>query len=90
MAQLHEGPQRFNHLKRIVEGISQRMLTLTLRGLERDGLVARTVYPTNPPQVEYALTPLGASLAQSLLPLLQWANENRAAIETARGHYNDK
>src|SRR3954452_10601651 len=56
---LQEGPRRFNEIRRLVDGISQRMLTLTLRGLERDGLVSRKVYPTVPPKVEYTLTDLG-------------------------------
>ena len=90
VAQLREGPQRFNYLKRAIEGISQRMLTLTLRGLERDGLVARTVRPTNPPQVEYNLTPLGASMAQALMVLLDWADDNRSAIQNARRDYDQR
>ena len=88
VAQLREGPQRFNALKRSVEGISQRMLTRTLRSLERDGLISRTVYPTNPPQVEYELTPLGASMAQSLMVLLNWADSNRDQIQNARANYD--
>ncbi|WP_204302832.1 winged helix-turn-helix transcriptional regulator, partial [Stenotrophomonas maltophilia] len=60
---LGDGPKRFNELKRIIDGISQRMLTLTLRGLERDGLVTRTVFPTIPPRVDYELTELGRGLA---------------------------
>ena len=90
VAQLREGPQRFNHLKRVIEGISQRMLTLTLRGLERDGLISRTVYPTNPPQVEYALTPLGESMAQALAFLLNWADEHRSEITRARAAYDER
>ena len=62
IATLNDGSRRFNELKREIEGISQRMLTLSLRGLERDGLVTRTVFPTIPPRVDYALTPLGATL----------------------------
>src|SRR3989337_2399464 len=61
---LARAPHRFNELKREIDGISQRMLTLTLRGLERDGLVSRTVYPVVPPRVAYKLTPLGATLHQ--------------------------
>ena len=90
IAQLRDGPQRFNALKRSIEAISQRMLTLTLRGLERDGLISRTVYPTNPPQVEYALTPLGASLAQTVTVLLDWSSENREQIESARADYDER
>ena len=66
---LGDGAQRFSELQRAIEGISQRMLTLTLRGLERDGLVARTIYPTVPPRVDYALTPLGRTL---LKPSPRW------------------
>lgn len=88
VAQLREGPQRFNSLKRSIEGISQRMLTRTLRGLERDGLISRTVYPTNPPQVEYELTPLGASMAQALMVLLNWADDNRHQMQNARAQYD--
>lgn len=84
---LSEGPQRFGELKRALEGISQRMLTVTVRGLERDGLLSRTVHPTNPPQVEYALTELGKSLLQPVAALATWAQENRAAVYSARKRY---
>lgn len=87
---LGDGPQRFNALKRQVGAISQRMLTVTLRSLERDGLVTRTVHPTVPPQVEYALTDLGASLAGPIGGLADWAvahqeriNLNRRAFDAA-------
>ena len=79
-----EHPQRFNELRRAVEGISQRMLTLTLRGLERDGLVTRTVYATVPPRVEYALTPLGRTLKEPLCAIAEWAKSNRFAVAEAR------
>lgn len=79
---------RFNELKRAVVGVSQRMLTLTLRRLERDGLVRRTVYPTVPPKVEYDLTPLGKSLLQSVLALAAWAEEHRQEITDARRAYD--
>lgn len=75
---------RFNELKRALDGISQRVLTTTLRGLERDGLVKRTVHPTNPPQVEYALTPLGQSLCEPLSALAIWAQGHRAEVHVAR------
>lgn len=75
---------RFNELKRALEGISQRVLTTTLRGLERDGLVKRTVHPTNPPQVEYALTPLGRTLQEPLSALAVWAQGHRAEVQRAR------
>lgn len=81
---LSDGPKRFNEMKRGVAGISQRMLTLTLRGLERDGLVSRTVYPTVPPRVDYALTPLGHTLTGHLKGLGQWAIANAGAMEAAR------
>ena len=81
---LGEGPSRFNALRRALGSISQRMLTLTLRGLERDGLVRRSVYPTVPPRVEYALTPLGRSLLEPVSALGGWAQRNRAAIHAAR------
>ncbi len=76
---LSGGPMRFNEIRRAVGGISQRMLTLTLRGLERDGLVTRTVYPTIPPRVDYELTELGRTLIAPLMPMGDWALENRAA-----------
>lgn len=81
---LSEGPCRFNALKRKVGLITQRMLTVTLRHLERDGLVSRRVFPTTPPQVEYALTDLGLSLAQVLAVLHRWAGENQPKVEAAR------
>ena len=85
---LESGPVRFNALRRSVEGISQRMLTLTLRGLERDGIVTRTVEPTTPPSVEYALTPLGRSLLKPIGALAAWAEQNRAAISQARARFD--
>ena len=81
---LREGPLRFSELKRSIGGISQRMLTLTLRGLERDGLVTRTVFPTIPPRVDYELTDLGLSLARPVDALGTWAFENHGRIEQAR------
>lgn len=81
---LYEGPLRFNQLRRSVAGISQQMLTRTLRTLERDGMVDRTVYPTVPPQVEYALTPLGNSLAEQGLQLGNWVQMHIAEIEHSR------
>ena len=73
---LGDGPKRFNEIKRMVAGISQRMLTFTLRGLERDGLVTRTVFPTNPPRVDYELTKLGSTLWKAVEPLGSWAREH--------------
>jgi DNA-binding HxlR family transcriptional regulator len=81
---LSKGPMRFNEIRRAVAGISQRMLTLTLRGLERDGLVTRTVFPTIPPRVEYALTELGQTLIEPLEVLGAWARRNRPAVTEAR------
>jgi DNA-binding HxlR family transcriptional regulator len=78
------GPMRFNEIRRSIDGISQRMLTLTLRALERDGLVTRTVHPTIPPRVEYELTELGRSLRRPLVAVAEWARANRAAIAEAR------
>ena len=75
---------RFNEIRRTVSGISQRMLTLTLRDLERDGLVTRTVYPTIPPRVEYELTKLGGSLHGPISAVACWVRRNRPAMETAR------
>lgn len=77
-------PLRFNELKREIGGISQRMLTLTLRGLERDGLVTRTIFATIPPRVDYALTPLGRSLLEPVKALGDWALANIARIDAAR------
>ena len=81
---LSKGPMRFNALLRLIDGVSHRMLTLTLRGLEHDGLVKRTVYPSVPPKVEYELTNVGASLIKPLKTLADWAQKNQPAIETAR------
>jgi DNA-binding HxlR family transcriptional regulator len=82
------GPRRFNEIKRSVGGVSQRMLTLTLRGLERDGLVTRTVFPTIPPRVDYELTELGHSLWQPVKALGMWAHLNQAAIQQARCEFD--
>ena len=76
--------RRYSELEKMIGGISQKMLTQTLRNLERDGLVARTVYPVVPPHVEYALTPLGTTLIEALRWLCQWAQENLDAVEAAR------
>ena len=82
------GPIRFTELERAVDGISRRMLTLTLRRLERDGLLIRTVYPTVPPRVEYALTDMARELHASLLGLTTWAERYRGAIARARAAYD--
>jgi DNA-binding HxlR family transcriptional regulator len=85
---LGDGTQRFTALLRAIDGISQRMLTLTLRRLERDGLVHRTVHPVVPPQVDYDLTSLGRTLLQAIQPLVAWARDHRDELVTARTHYD--
>ena len=85
---LGNGPKRFNELRREIPAVSQRMLTLTLRNLERDGLVSRTVTPTIPPRVDYELTALGHSLERPICALVQWAIQNSAAIHQARARYD--
>jgi DNA-binding HxlR family transcriptional regulator len=82
------GPKRFNELRKALGSISQRMLTLTLRGLERDGLVTRTVYPTIPPRVDYELTKLGRSLLDPVTELELWARRNRVAMDAARSRFD--
>ncbi len=84
VALLGDGKKRFSELRRSIEGISQRMLTLTLKGLERDGLVTRKAYPTVPPRVEYELTKLGSSLLVPITGLGDWASQNREKIQSAR------
>lgn len=84
---LAERSHRFGELRRAVPDISQRMLTQTLRDLQRDGLVSRHVHPTKPPSVEYRLTPLGESLLEPLTPLIRWAGAHHAAIRTARAAF---
>jgi len=85
---LGDGSQRFSELRRAIEGISQRMLTLTVRELERDGLVTRTVHPTIPPRVDYELTRLGRSLLDTVQALYTWATANRRQIQDARDRYD--
>lgn len=84
------GPVRFTELERSIEGISRRMLTLTLRNLERDGLLVRTVYPTVPPKVEYSLTEIARELHDALITLIDWAELHRTAIAFARSAYDAK
>lgn len=86
---LAEGPLRFNALGRAVPDISQRMLTQTLRDLQSDGLVARQVYPTVPPAVEYSLTPLGRSLLDPIYALTQWAEQNMENVLIARASFRE-
>ena len=88
VSRLGGGARRFNELKREIGGISQRMLTLTLRGLERDGLVTRTIFPSVPPRVDYALTPLGLSLLEPVSALGDWALRNRARIAAAQEKFD--
>jgi len=88
VSMLGDGPKRFNELRRALGSISQRMLTLTLRGLERDGLLTRTVFPTIPPRVDYELTDLGRSLLQPVSALGLWARQNRSAIADARRRFD--
>jgi DNA-binding HxlR family transcriptional regulator len=84
------GPRRFNEIKRMVGGISQRMLTLTLRGLERDGLVTRTVFPTIPPRVDYELTSLGRSLSEPVIALGEWAQAHQPHIAAAQLRFDTR
>src|SRR5712664_4458323 len=85
---LGDGPKRFSEIRRALGSISQRMLTLTLRGLERDGLVTRTVFPTIPPRVDYELTDLGRGLWQPVEALGKWAADHQAEIEDARARFD--
>ena len=88
VSELGNGPRRFNEMRRALGSISQRMLTLTLRGLERDGLVTRTVFATVPPRVDYELTKLGRSLLEPVSGIGLWARQNRAAIQEARHRFD--
>jgi len=90
VSRLGEETKRFTDLKRGIEGISQRMLTVTLRGLERDGIVVRTVYPVMPPRVEYALTPMGRTLLETVGTLVAWAEDHVTQIEDARAAYDTR
>lgn len=88
ISRLGEGPRRFNEIKRMIGGISQRMLTLTLRNLERDGLVSRTVTPSVPPRVDYELTDLGRDLLIPISALADWAIQHTACVEAARARFD--
>jgi DNA-binding HxlR family transcriptional regulator len=88
IASLYAGALRFSEIKREVDGISQRMLTLTLRSLERDGLLTRTVSTSTPMRVDYDLTPLGRSLRAPIVGLITWAIDNRAHMEKARATFD--
>jgi len=85
---LSAGPMRFNELRRAIDGISQRMLTRTLRALERDGLVDREVTPSVPPRVDYSLTALGRSLREPVAALGVWAMDNKPEVESARSRFD--
>lgn len=90
VALLGDGPMRFSELRRSIEGISQRMLTLTLRGLERDGLITRTVFPEIPPRVDYELTRLGKTLLEPISALAEWAEQYRTSIQEARQKFDGR
>jgi DNA-binding HxlR family transcriptional regulator len=90
VASLGDGPRRFTELKRGIDGISQRMLTVTLRGLERDGILTRTVYQVMPPYVSYQLTEMGQSLMRATAPLIDWSTRHLARIDAARARYDQR
>ena len=85
---LGQGTMRFSELHRSIDGITARMLTVTLRGLERDGIVTRTIHPVIPPRVEYALTPMGRTLLDTIGQLVSWADSHLPEIEAARAVYD--
>jgi DNA-binding HxlR family transcriptional regulator len=87
---LQDRPLRFNELRRSIDGISQRMLTLTLRSLERDGLITRTVYASKPPRVDYELTEIGLTLVDPVVALLSWAEQNRIYIHYSRRNFDEQ
>jgi DNA-binding HxlR family transcriptional regulator len=86
---LSAGTRRFTELRRSIDGISQRMLTVTLKGLERDGIVCRTMYPVMPPHVDYTLTPVGRTLIDAVGALFAWAEDHLTDIDAARTRYDD-
>lgn len=87
---LSAGPKRFGELKRSMPRISKKMLTVTLRGLEREGIVTRTVYSVMPPNVTYELTPLGRTLLAATVPLVRWGLQNIEAIDAARAEFDNR
>ena len=87
---LSDGPKRFSMLQRSIQGISQKMLTQTLRSLERDGLISRTLYPEVPPRVEYALTPLGETLCAPISAIVHWAEEHFAEVAASQTAYDTR
>lgn len=90
IALLERRSLRFSELRRQIDGVSQRMLTVTLRQLERDGLVKRTVHPVVPPRVDYELTPLGATLHSTIRSLVVWTEEHQSEIAAARAEYDER
>lgn len=90
VSSLGAGPKRFTELKRGIDGISQRMLTVTLRGLERDGILVRTVFQVMPPHVTYELTTMGATLLCATAPLIEWSSHNLTSINEARIAYDQR
>ncbi|EME63807.1 winged helix-turn-helix transcriptional regulator [Amycolatopsis decaplanina] len=86
----YERPMRFSELRRLLDGITQKMLTQTLRSLERDGLIRRDVYPTVPPRVEYGLTPLGVDVGRLTNAVAEWAVENVDQIVASRSAFDEK
>ena len=90
MVMLKDGDQRFSDLQRRIPPVSKKMLTVTLRGLERDGYLTRAVTPSIPPRVDYALTPMGRDVLRPLNALAQWALDHRLDVETARAAYDAK
>jgi DNA-binding HxlR family transcriptional regulator len=88
IAQLGDGTKRFTELKRSIDGISQRMLTVTLRGLERDGIVSRTMYPVMPPRVDYTLTTMGRTLLDAVGAFVTWSETHLDEIDAARAAYD--
>jgi DNA-binding HxlR family transcriptional regulator len=85
---LGQGTMRFSELHRSIDGITSRMLTVTLRGLERDGIVTRTIHPVIPPRVDYALTPMGRTLLDAIGQLVTWSDSHLPEIEEARAAYD--
>ncbi|GHF11484.1 hypothetical protein GCM10017786_51570 [Amycolatopsis deserti] len=90
IALLDRHTMRFSELRRAIDGVSQRMLTVTLRHLERDGIISRTVYPVVPPRVDYELTPLGMSLHQVIKSLVTWTEEHQQEIAAAHAAYDER
>ncbi len=88
MISLQSGTKRFSELQREIDGVSQKMLTQTLRGLERDGLLSRTIYPTVPPKVEYSLTALGNTLVELLTGIQDWSENHIESVLTAQEKYD--